>query len=82
MSATPFWEVDFDEVAPGSGEEEAATLLHKIDSAGGLFDFIQWGGPEAFEDEGLRFLAIDAAEAMKALDEGLTAWAAERGVSR
>lgn len=82
VTITPYYRLNPDELDPGSGEQEAAYLLNRIAAEDGLATFLKWGGPDAFEDEGLRFLAIDASEAMKALDEGLTAWAEERGVSR
>ena len=83
MSATPFWELDASDPDLSTDTREAAYLLQKIDGlGGGLAGFLKWGGSWAFPDSDLQYLAIDAAEAMKALDDGLTAWALERGVSR
>lgn len=79
---TPYYELDPNEMDPGSGAQEAAYLLQKIDVCEGLADFLEWGGPGAFPDNDLHYLAIDACEAMKALNDGLTAWARARGVSR
>lgn len=80
-SLTPAWKVDIYADDVDEGVAEAAGFLNKMDSEGGLQDFLGWGGVDAFPVE-LRVEAQVFADAEDALQAAITAWAAERGVSQ
>lgn len=81
MSLVGFWEIDPDDEEAGYTEEqrEAANFLAKRDWEGGTADLLSYGGHEYFPIP-LRDLAMNAEDALNALNDAISEWAAERGV--